>query len=255
MISVNGYRITPTIFPDGTSQIWQLPSKIYRSKSPLIDWRFEEEREIIDILSLRRLLKANAILHVPYLPYARQDKVISNDKTFNLRVFLDILYLMDFIKITSVDVHSLVPSRWLYRFENILPKKFHNYVMNKFMPTAIVFPDIGALNRYKYLGSKNPLVFEKKRNQKTGQIESLSLKEKHHSNIKRNRFLIIDDICDGGATFIMAAKELRKEFGECAVGLAVTHGIFSKGKEVLEREGIQIFTTNSLPRNAGEFEV
>jgi ribose-phosphate pyrophosphokinase len=44
--------------------------------------------------------------------------------------------------------------------------------------------------------------------------------------------LIIDDICDGGKTFLELGKKL-KELGAKSVLLHVTHGIFSKGRDAM----------------------
>ena len=44
---------------------------------------------------------------------------------------------------------------------------------------------------------------------------------------------IVDDLCDGGATFISIAKLLREEYDFQDLHLYVTHGLFSKGKEEL----------------------
>jgi phosphoribosylpyrophosphate synthetase len=44
---------------------------------------------------------------------------------------------------------------------------------------------------------------------------------------------IVDDLCDGGATFISIAKLLRNCFTFGDLNLYVTHGLFSKGKEEL----------------------
>lgn len=44
---------------------------------------------------------------------------------------------------------------------------------------------------------------------------------------------IVDDLCDGGATFISIAKLLRNCFTFGDLHLYVTHGLFSKGKEEL----------------------
>lgn len=43
---------------------------------------------------------------------------------------------------------------------------------------------------------------------------------------------VIDDLCDGGATFISVAKKLREEFPAWRgkLNLYVTHGLFSKGR-------------------------
>lgn len=55
--------------------------------------------------------------------------------------------------------------------------------------------------------------------------------------------LIVDDICDGGGTFVGLAKELRAA-GATRVYLYVTHGIFSKR---LPLEGIDhVYTTDSF---------
>ena len=58
-------------------------------------------------------------------------------------------------------------------------------------------------------------------------------------------FIIIDDICDGGRTFIELAKEIRKQTDK-PIYLIVTHGIFSAGFEKLSDELDGIFCTNSV---------
>ncbi len=44
---------------------------------------------------------------------------------------------------------------------------------------------------------------------------------------------VVDDLCDGGATFISVAKLLREHYDFHDLNLYVTHGLFSKGKEEL----------------------
>jgi len=88
MIKLNGHIITPTIFPDGTSQVWKLKDDLWKS-SNFIEWKFEQEREIFDLLGLCRLKPINSKLYIdiPFLPFARQDKCPNNNRTFNLYVF------------------------------------------------------------------------------------------------------------------------------------------------------------------------
>ena len=57
--------------------------------------------------------------------------------------------------------------------------------------------------------------------------------------------LIVDDICDGGRTFIELAKEIRKQTN-LPIYLIVTHGIFSAGFEQLNEYFAGIFCTNSI---------
>jgi ribose-phosphate pyrophosphokinase len=64
-------------------------------------------------------------------------------------------------------------------------------------------------------------------------------------------FVIIDDICDGGATFIGIAEAIhnfRKDY-KCIFGkidLIVTHGVFSKGFTELTKCIDNIYCTNSV---------
>ena len=55
----------------------------------------------------------------------------------------------------------------------------------------------------------------------------------------------MDDICDGGGTFIGLASELMSK-NAGAIYLAVTHGIFSNGFDGLNRKFRGIFTTDSI---------
>ena len=64
------------------------------------------------------------------------------------------------------------------------------------------------------------------------------------------KYLIIDDICDGGATFTNIAKLIKEQHEKAHVTLFVTHGIFSKTKQHLLDNGIdEILTTNTLLSN------
>lgn len=80
---------------------------------------------------------------------------------------------------------------------------------------------------------------EKVRNPLTGKFEGFTVPEIDRSIPT----IIIDDICDGGGTFIGIAKELNmpKEL----MGLYVTHGIFSRGFDELCSFFGKIITTNS----------
>lgn len=88
--------VTPTIFPDGTSQVWKLK---FNNRDPnktafSIQWNFESEAEFIHLAQLVTLLSQHGYVHnlyIPYFPYARQDKAISNSLTFSRNVFLNLL--------------------------------------------------------------------------------------------------------------------------------------------------------------------
>jgi hypothetical protein len=57
-------------------------------------------------------------------------------------------------------------------------------------------------------------------------------------------------------TFIKVAQLLNSQYPPAQIDLAVSHGLFSKGKQVLFDAGISnIYTTNSLLRNPEGFNV
>lgn len=260
MISLNGIEIKPTIFPDGTSQVWKLNPALLEQTRYVVDWRFESEREIIDLLSLRELFYEvhggwwDWDLFVPYLPYARQDKDVSNESTFNLHVFAELIDWLQFNRIISVDVHNdKVCKNLIADFYNQSVDAFHLDAIEKCEATCLVFPDKGAKDRYDILRYKglDSITFKKVRDPLTGFISGHELDQGESSiapNVKS--FLMLDDLVDGGATFVSVAKFLKKLNPDAKIALFATHGIFSKGLEPLHEAGIkQIFTTNSLPRN------
>ena len=258
MITINGYQIKPTIFPDGTSQIWKLPEELFRAELTQFVWNFEHEREIIDLCSAVLLLQTPfpKTLHMPYLPYARQDKGISNESTFNLEVLAGIINQLDFDKVTAVDAHNPKACRTMfYNFENIPVTNIHQQVLSVFQPDTIAFPDLGALDRYGGSFHGDTMIFDKKRDQATGNI--VGHKISGGSYDQPFRVLIVDDLCDGGATFISVAKAIHEEINPSTeVGLYITHGIFSRGREHLLNNGIsKIFTTNSLLKNSDGYKV
>jgi ribose-phosphate pyrophosphokinase len=254
------YVLTPTIFPDGTSQVWKLPEYILNDDLPLdVIWHFDSEREIIDLLSLKKLLgpEREVNLHIPYLPYGRQDKDVKNDCTFNLAVLADLLNSAQFNTVSSVDTHSTPAAiKLINNFTNVPVTRIHMTVIDAVRPDFVVFPDKGAKDRYSAkIRGVGIVTCDKVRDQSTGNITGHTLLQDMQFSIG-TKFLIVDDICDGGATFISIAKMLYDRVTNVHVDLFVTHGIFSKGKEVLHNSGIKnIYTTNSLTKNDDGYEV
>ena len=259
MIKANNIEIKPTIFPDGTSQIWQIDKSILESSNIEIEFTFENEAEIFQLLQLNTLLKHGRIphpisLHMPFLPYGRQDKEIGNENTFALNTFAKIINGMRFEKVTTLDAHSKIANELFDNFEDLYPSHQIEYAVRTSNTNAIAYPDKGACDRYGIVS--NLIVGNKVRNQLTGYIEEYKIE----GDCKDKDILMIDDICDGGMTFRLMARELYKH-GAKSVSLYVTHGIFSKGLKCLHGDGIQrIFTkdgevfasndTNFLIRNA-----
>lgn len=268
MISVNNIKIVPTIFPDKTSQVWKLPQEVFdyvdNNQNIYIKWDFESESELMHVLQLAELIHIhisksgrydnldtipNLILKMDYLPYARQDKEVDNNLTFALHVFLGVL-ASNFHKIEVFDPHNLKMMEEMSNFVNIITAED---AINKAIfvdrSNVICYPDKGAKERYENLNiSKLPSVYmEKVRDQMTGNVLGIKLSDDTDLNILRDqRVIIIDDICDGGRTFIEAAKVLYSNLAS-TVSLYTSHGIYSKGLKVLLDAGIdRVYDKNGL---------
>jgi ribose-phosphate pyrophosphokinase len=254
-----------TKFPDGTSQVWKLDESVEfdpYGHEPVILWLFENEGELIHVLQLADLVQkhydvADCILRVPYLPYGRQDKEINNRLSFALQTFKNALYSSNITRIETFDAHS--KSDMVYE-DSVMPtvQDFHESIILNNNYQIICFPDAGAAKRYSNNFSREEFIiyFEKVRNQLTGEITGLHLETNGKQLIMSDtNILIVDDICDGGMTFIKVAEAL-KQYNPKRIDLAVSHGLFSKGRQCLHDAGItNIYTTNSLLRNPEGFKV
>jgi ribose-phosphate pyrophosphokinase len=242
MITLNGEPIVPTIFPDKTSQVWKLPEEQLDRFSSSIVWKFEHEGEFMHLAQLATLLRSRrqcVELHLPYLPYARQDKEVDNSQTFALQSFVQLLNVLPLDRVVLYDPHNVQP---LLRQLNVLIKvvTFEKEASDAAWECEAglwCFPDWGAEARYG--ATLEPSVTASKtRDPVTGTITSADVS----SNVAGKRVMIVDDLCDGGATFIGLAKLLRAK-GASDVFLFVSHGIFSKGLAPLFDAGIsRIFT-------------
>lgn len=233
MIYLNDVKIIPTRFPDGTSQVWKLLKDNIKEVN-YIKWIFENESEIIILAQLKTLLNGTEIhLSIPYLPYARQDKHIDNNNCFALHTFAQIINNLNFNSIECLDPHSDIASTLIYNLNEkyVICKKF----IEEHKIDLILFPDLNAAKKYSKMYSFKPFIHaEKVRDQSSGHINSYEI----IGDCNGNNVLIIDDICDGGGTFILAAESLYKK-GANEVSLFVTHGIFSKGQDILKKSGIK----------------
>lgn len=180
-----------------------------------------------------------------YVPYGRQDRACAKGEAFALKVFADLINYANFDKVYVADPHSPITTELLDR----------SVVMNYKLPDSslretdfLVAPDKGATERVAFLSELYDIHWiqaHKKRNPSTGELSGFG----YIGDVKGKNLLLVDDICDGGGTFVGLADKLLKG-GAKSVSLYVTHGIFSKGIDVLINGGIShIYTTRSVNNN------
>lgn len=188
-------------------------------------------------------------IHVfmPYLPYARQDRVIQKGEAFSLRVFADIINAQGYASVTIFDAHSGVGPALIRRCINVSNHAFVGYVLSGKSGFWLLSPDSGAFSKVKKVADAihyhDPIALCNKVRVLSGEIEEVTVTI---SDFGGKDVYIIDDICDGGRTFIALATEIRKR-NTGAIYLIVSHGIFSYGEEPLKQGGVDhVFTTDSF---------
>lgn len=248
-------NVVPTIFPDGTSQVWKVDYPSFRGNTFAVIWYFEHESELIHVLQLLDLLFYNNYnvveLYIPYLPYGRQDKEISNVTTFALHTFTSIIrsYIKKYgFTVSTLDIHSKQ-----YVIKNYSADRYINKAIDESKVDVIIYPDQGASNRY-ILGDIPFVILEKERDQLTGTILGMKFSEETIDvEIEGKRVLIVDDISDYGGTFKQAAKLLMGEYVD-NISLYVTHFLGHGELDDFNRNGIsKIYTTSSLSHYRNKF--
>jgi ribose-phosphate pyrophosphokinase len=209
----------------------------------------ESSHEVMELLmtvdAVRRRFGANTPIKLvcPYLPYARQDRVMNAGEALGIRVMCDLLNSLRFDSVEVWDVHSDVPLALLDRVVHHEQNMFVQRVPVNTPDVIYVAPDAGSMKKVLKAAQgygRDMITAEKVRDTKIGEITGTKV---HSENLGDRPVLILDDICDGGRTFTELAKELRK-ITTGKIYLYVTHGIFSKGFEPFEGLIDHIYVAN-----------
>lgn len=189
-------------------------------------------------------------LILPYIPYARQDRVPVKGEALSIKAFTNLLNSLEYSEVVVIDPHSDV-STALIENVTIIPqwtvwKSTLFDLYKEYGELDLISPDAGALKKIynlvsigTHVISDNVRVGTKHRDTLTGKITGTSVDGKAKNKVG----IIIDDICDGGRTFIELAKFLHGQYERLI--LCVTHGIFSKGVHELSDCFDEIHSTNS----------
>lgn len=235
---------TPTLsnFPAGERNFkanYEVFDHKYGVNDLYVTLNYQGDQDLWDLALLcdAYSLKSDYIhLRIPYLPYARQDRICNEGEPHSLRVVAKFLNSLNFGSIEIWDPHSdVVEALFDPRKIRVLRQwdLADSLLENKTPGFHLISPDAGAEKKTLKLGQLlDAKVFQcsKVRDIKTGEIKKVSLSgEFSELDYDFNgTFVVVDDICDGGRTFTEIAKEVRGNFPDCKMELYVTHGIFSK---------------------------
>lgn len=197
----------------------------------------------------RHFPMAQFMLELPYIPYARQDRAVNAGEPNSLKVIGKMINGMGFSIVHSLDPHSTVADAAI---DNLFTANQHDIFGNvhpNWSHIHIVAPDAGATKKCeefaKAVGAAGVITCAKERDKKTGQVIGMKVLDEVPGD---SHLFVLDDICDGGRTFIEVAKALDTavDGGVWHLELAVTHGLFTKGVDVVGKYFDTIYTTDSF---------
>jgi len=202
--------------------------------------------------ALKRIGVQKIHLFIPYFPAARQDRVMIKGEPLSVKTYADLINQCAFESVTIFDPHSEVTAALL---KNVRVVSNHSFIQKiDLQPNdyQVISPDGGALKKVyqlaQSLGGVEVIECSKKRDVTNGKLNGFAV---YADDLKGKTCVLVDDICDGGGTFIGLAKELKKKnAGELI--LAVSHGIFSRGFQELKQYFSKIYCTNSFADFAEE---
>ena len=213
--------------------------------------------------AMRRAGQKNIALTLPYVPYARQDRVMVEGEPLSIKVLADLINAQNYSSVIIWDPHSdvtpaLINNCQVVHQHEIVHKNL-GVLMGGCSNPVLVCPDAGArkktLKIAQTCGFKEIVFSDKVRDVATGKITGTIISDRPVIWNKASDHVIVDDICDGGYTFIELAKVLRAAGVVGKIKLYVTHGIFSKGLTVFDGLIDEVYTANSwIPstRDGGE---
>jgi len=217
-------------FPDGEvyvrllGDVKGMDALIIQSLSP------PQNRNLVILLQLISAFKANggrnAYVIIPYMAYARQDKIFLPGETASANLVARMIEAAGADHIALVEPHS---EQAVQGFKNKIvidvTRSFAKYYLeNGFREAYVVAPDKNAAKRAKRLAEMIDGGFgwvEKTRDKETGRVSSTE----GELNPSGKSTILIDDIISTGGTIIEAMK-LLKARGASKISVACVHGLF-----------------------------
>ena len=250
-------------FPDGQQSIRVIEHgyttylSLKDQKNPItIKSRLNTFQDLELIICANQALKEIGVksvnLYIPYCIGGRSDRKFQEGGINYIKtVIAPIINSQNFNEVRIMDPHSDVLEACISNFT-----KFTNWGVTKMAlddindvdNICLVSPDAGAYKKVfdvaKWFGINDIITASKVRDVATGKILRTEVPSiENHTDMK---YVIVDDICDGGRTFIELAKVIKEQKPEAKIYLVVTHGIFSAGFGELNNYFERIYTTNSI---------
>ncbi len=187
---------------------------------------FEDLAHVIVADRILRRLGHKVEWFLPYFPFARHDRRNDDIDGFELGLALEMVRELN---IVIADPHSDVAGQLRHFDQASVVDCFVRAGLFDHDPIVII-PDAGATKKaYSWVNGRPVVQALKHRDPATGELSGFVVPV---DDLQGRPCIIVDDICDGGGTFLGLAEQLRAASAG-PLTLAVTHGLFTKGTSLL----------------------
>jgi len=255
--ALTGYARVPVVsrvFPDGESYV-RLEGSVQGEHVAIVHTTSKPQDSNIMLLAFvaaaaKRSGAKKVTAVVPYLAYARQDKVFLEGETVSIETVAAMLKVAGIDQLFTVNVHSEIALNefpFLAKTLTAIPLLAEYFVKKGCAKAFALAPDKGAMyiaqQAQKILGGGAGSL-EKQRDRHTGQTTQIG----NHLDVKGKRVIIFDDIISTGGTIVGAAKILKEQGAE-KIYTACVHGLLigDAEKRIVDAGVEEIVATDSVP--------
>lgn len=246
--------VVSKVFPDGESYV-RLESSVKDEHVAIVQTTCSpQDTNLMQLAFLINATKRNGASKVtaiiPYLAYARQDKMFLEGENISIETITNMLKAAGIDQLITVNIHAdSALSRFPFASKNLsaIPL-LAEYFVNKGLQKAFsLAPDKGALyiaEQAKDILHGETGNLEKQRDRYTGQ----TVQSAKHLDVKDKTVIIFDDIISTGGTIVGAAAILKQQ-GASQVYAACVHGLLigDAEKRILDAGVTEIISTDSIP--------
>lgn len=254
---VTAFDVQAFSFPSGERHV-RLPGEMLEIADRFDAWGIEarlyDAAGVMDLLlatdALRRVIPDSATVRLvmPYVPYARQDRVAVPGEALSAKVFASLINSQGYSSVEAWDPHSdvtpaLIDNLRVRSTQSLLKEAIAGKGQARLLTEcAFVAPDTGARKRVTELArvfGTEVVYADKVRNVVDGKLSGTRVPDV----LPDRPLLVIDDLCDAGGTFLLLADALRAKTHQ-PLYLYVTHGLFTRGLDAIKAKYNRVFAAN-----------
>ena len=241
------------VFSDGESKI-RIPVKVEDSALIVQSTSPPTDSNLMKLLMIAAKCFQdgcrNICAVVPYLAYARQDRVFLDGEIATVTLVSRLLEAAGIRHVITVDIHSeRAVSCFNIPMTNVsaIPL-LAAYAKNiPLVKPTVISPDSGGENRAKQFADileTDSFSLKKNRSRETGDV---TISNDHNLNVTDRDCIIVDDMISSGASIVEAANLLKKN-GAKSIIAACTHALLvGDAADRIKSAGVEeIIATNSV---------